>query len=454
MFSDPEYGDNPDVSLALNGKKIIESYNAMGWTALGLGERDFALGTNYLKDLAKMADFPLSSANVFDKETNKYVFKPYTVVKMGGLRVGITAVIGNEVGFSADRQDKDGIYVGDPASSLGSVIEELKKKSDFIIVLAHTGVTDAKVLAQEYDSIDLMIVGHGGEVNIFQPVTEKNSLITTLYSRGKYIDRLDFKITAIKHPYDIFVEGSNSTTSFESQELLLRKQQLQVFMADIDAQKKQGKDMSSMEKLVTDEMAQVDAKLEKLQGESTKDRPNTVKATLIALDTSYADDPTIRDIIKKYADELIKIKEQQKQSQLGEWGGSPPGVVVEPHYVGMANCKGCHTKIYDFVEGTKHVKAYETLREKERQFEPDCIGCHTTGFNKPGGFTNVLAADNLLGVQCEDCHGPGSLHITDNKKYRMQNLTAEANCVTCHTPDNDNNFVYAEKLKKIKCPVQ
>jgi hypothetical protein len=120
----------------------------------------------------------------------------------------------------------------------------------------------------------------------------------------------------------------------------------------------------------------------------------------------------------------------------------------------METCKACHARIYSFVSGTAHVRAYETLREKERQFEPDCIGCHTTGYRKPGGFTNVLTAKDLLGVQCEDCHGPGSLHVRDNAANKMLHLTAAKDCVVCHDPENDDNFVYAEKLKKIKCPAQ
>ena len=120
----------------------------------------------------------------------------------------------------------------------------------------------------------------------------------------------------------------------------------------------------------------------------------------------------------------------------------------------MESCKTCHAKIYSFVSGTAHVKAYETLREKERQFEPDCIGCHTTGYKKPGGFTNVLTAKDLLGVQCEVCHGPGSLHVKDNKANKMAHLTTATDCISCHNPENDDNFVYAEKLKKIKCPAK
>jgi hypothetical protein len=454
LFRDMDYGDNPDISLAVQGKKIIESMNAMKWTALGLGEKDFALGTDYLKDLQKTADFPFLAANVFDAKTNKYVFEPYTVVKVNGFRVGITAVIGTNTDFPARLQEKLGIYVADPGNSLAAVLRELADKSDFIVVLSHTGMNDAKVLAKSLSPIDLMIVGHGGDLNLSQPITEDKTLITEIFSRGKYIDRLDFSITAPARPYEFFVEGSGSADSFERQELVMRKKQLDIFMADIQAQKKEGKDVATVEKVVTDEMEQVQKRLDELGEASGGAHPNMVKATLIALDSSLADDPTIRGIFSKYADKLQEIKNQEKESLLEGGGRDIAALTVEPHYVGMESCKMCHAKIYSFVSDTAHVKAYETLRDKERQFEPDCIGCHTTGYKKSGGFTNILTARDLLGVQCEACHGPGSLHVKDNKANKMAHLTTANDCISCHNPENDNNFVYAEKLKKITCPAK
>ena len=454
LFHDREYGDNPDIALAIQGKKIIESYNAMGWTALGLGEKDFALGTDYLKDLEKTADFPFLAANVLDAKSKKCIFEPYTVVKVNGLRVGITSVIGKDTDFKAKRQEELGIKLADPENALTDVLSELRDKADFIVVLAHTGTNDAKVLAKEFSDIDLIIVGHGGDINLYQPVTENDTLITEIFARGKYVDRLDFSITDPKRPYGFFVAGSERSDSFEHKELITRKKQLDIFMADIEAQKKQGKDVATIEKVVTDELKQVNKRLDALGEPADADHPNTLKASLVALDSRFADDPTVTGIFKKYADKLKEIKNQEKESLLEKGKRDNASLSVEPHYVGMESCKMCHATVYSFVSGTAHMKAYDTLRDEDRQFEPDCISCHTTGYKKPGGFTNILTAKDLLGVQCETCHGPGSLHVKDNTANKMLRLTKASDCVVCHNPENDDNFVYAEKLKKIQCPAK
>jgi len=454
LFRAYDYGDDPDIALAFQGKKIIEAMNVMGWTALGLGEKDFALGTDYLKDLAKTADFPFLSANVLDAKTNKCVFEPYSVVKVNGLRVGITSVIGTDTDFKAKRQEELGIKLADPENALAAVLNELHGKADFIVVLAHTGTNDARFLAKEFDGIDLIIAGHNGYENICEPITENDTLITTIYPGGKYVDRLDFSITDPGRPYEFFVIGSERSDSFEHKELITRKKQLDIFMADIEAQKREGKDVAMIEKVVTDELKQVNKRLDELGEPADTKRPNTVTASLIALDSGFADDPTVRGIFKKYADKLAEIKNQQKESLLEKGTRDDDSRSVEPHYVGMESCKMCHATVYSFVSGTSHSTAYETLRKKERQFEPDCISCHTTGYKKPGGFNNILTARDLLGVQCEVCHGPGSLHVADNVANKMPHLTKAADCIACHDPEHDGNFIYAEKLKKIRCPQQ
>ena len=48
--------------------------------------------------------------------------------------------------------------------------------------------------------------------------------------------------------------------------------------------------------------------------------------------------------------------------------------------------------------------------QKDYSGDGQCLQCHVTGFGKPGGFTSREETPDLLGVQCEMCHGPGSLY--------------------------------------------
>lgn len=104
----------------------------------------------------------------------------------------------------------------------------------------------------------------------------------------------------------------------------------------------------------------------------------------------------------------------------------------EPRYVGNMFCPTCHGAATRFWEGTKHATAYETLSDQFKEYNLDCVSCHVTGYDRPGGST-VTHVDALKGVQCEACHGPASKHIEWGGDARYITLTPkESVCRGCH----------------------
>lgn len=93
-------------------------------------------------------------------------------------------------------------------------------------------------------------------------------------------------------------------------------------------------------------------------------------------------------------------------------------------YVGVDKCRMCHISHYDSWSQTKMSKALELLKkgvrseakrkagmEDEDYTKNDfCLSCHTTGLGMPGGFVSMEETPQLAGVQCEMCHGPGSVY--------------------------------------------
>lgn len=98
----------------------------------------------------------------------------------------------------------------------------------------------------------------------------------------------------------------------------------------------------------------------------------------------------------------------------------------QAEYIGIENCKLCHMPHFDSWSETKMSKAYELLKpglraeaKKKAGLDPEvdytkdinCLRCHVTGLGKTGGFTSLEETPDMLGVQCEMCHGPGSIYI-------------------------------------------
>jgi hypothetical protein len=151
-------------------------------------------------------------------------------------------------------------------------------------------------------------------------------------------------------------------------------------------------------------------------------------------------------------------------------GGAPvvgKGGQARPTFVGSAACKSCHPKAYKIWKNSKHSHAYETLvvrakHPSNRQFDPECIVCHTVGFGFNGGFRDTTTTPLLTDVGCESCHGPASIHVRnkDNVEWQKRlnpwrHLPAavrerEMNlfCQKCHDADNDVTWLKVGFKKK------
>ncbi len=153
---------------------------------------------------------------------------------------------------------------------------------------------------------------------------------------------------------------------------------------------------------------------------------------------------------------------------------------AEPAYVGAKTCKKCHIKQYKSWQETRMANAFELLKPGERAeakqkagLDPDkdyttdekCLGCHVTGYKKPGGYGSGASPDGdksaeevnerMRGVGCEMCHGPGGdflrddRHSTKNKhfksaelaKYGFINKPQKEQCEHCH---NENSPFFKE----------
>jgi hypothetical protein len=134
-----------------------------------------------------------------------------------------------------------------------------------------------------------------------------------------------------------------------------------------------------------------------------------------------------------------------------------------PSYVGAKKCKGCHSGakkmlVYEKWEKAVHARAFETLKAKGEEKNPLCLDCHVTGFNDGGYQLNASNASEFEGIQCEACHGKGSLymkanHMKDSSEAVLKGLLipVEVVCTKCHNKRSPNfkGFNYQESLKRI-----
>jgi len=113
-----------------------------------------------------------------------------------------------------------------------------------------------------------------------------------------------------------------------------------------------------------------------------------------------------------------------------------PGVTATARYVGSAACKECHPLAFKAWAKTPHASAFKSLVKPGADADPHCVGCHTIGFGKPGGYLRAYGDTQLTDVGCESCHGPASEHV-DRYLHRKPNQfkfrpLGAGDCITCH----------------------
>lgn len=111
-------------------------------------------------------------------------------------------------------------------------------------------------------------------------------------------------------------------------------------------------------------------------------------------------------------------------------------------FIGSETCQTCHTRIHADWSETLHSGALATLEAIGEGQNPECLRCHTVGFDEEGGFVSRATTNALAGVGCEACHGPARDHVenvADNSLRPKVDISAEV-CGSCHTGQNQPHF--------------
>ena len=185
--------------------------------------------------------------------------------------------------------------------------------------------------------------------------------------------------------------------------------------------------------------------------------------------TEFAQNPELTGIIDDYLAETRRLyggkTPIQNPVQITNKNTPNDPKLKKNRYIGAELCKDCHQKEYESWKKTPHSNAIQTLKKIKREYDPDCVQCHVTGFAN-GGYTNLELTPHLANVQCEVCHGEGYLHTQEQQRiqlykitgkklkdtkivHQMKNIFNENFCTKCHDEDNDLNFNFAEDILKV-----
>lgn len=151
-----------------HGRVEIDAMNRMGYDAATLGNHEFDNGMDTLAVIIKGARFPFVCANYdFTGTALEGLVPPYTVLRKGGLKVGVFGLGCDPKGLIAEKNFLPAQYK-DPYPVAQAVTDELRAQGcDIVVCLSHMGtygkapedVCDVNLAAQTR-GIDVIIGGH------------------------------------------------------------------------------------------------------------------------------------------------------------------------------------------------------------------------------------------------------------------------------------------------------
>jgi 2',3'-cyclic-nucleotide 2'-phosphodiesterase (5'-nucleotidase family) len=203
--------ENERKGISEKAHLIIESYNLMGYDAMGIGDDDLTLGKEFLLEISKKANFPFLSSNLLDETSEKILFPPTLLKETNGFRIGIFSLLSPDLFLGPTDPRRKGLTIRPPVETAQSMVKELKTKADLIILLSHLGYTKDVELAQTVQGINIIVGGHTG-INLINPPVIKNTLIFQTASQGKFGAKVDL----LFHNLEPTFYNSATKTSLEN----------------------------------------------------------------------------------------------------------------------------------------------------------------------------------------------------------------------------------------------
>ncbi|MFI8318544.1 bifunctional UDP-sugar hydrolase/5'-nucleotidase UshA [Kosakonia cowanii] len=118
--------------------------NLIGYDAMAVGNHEFDNPMSVLRQQEKWAKFPFLSANIYQKNTNQRLFKPWMIFNRQGLKIAVIGLTTDDTAKIGNPEYFTDIEFRQPAAEAKLVIDELNQneKPDVIIATTHMGHYD------------------------------------------------------------------------------------------------------------------------------------------------------------------------------------------------------------------------------------------------------------------------------------------------------------------------
>jgi len=396
----------------------------LGLAAAAPGPRDLRLGLEAFGALRERAEFPLLAAGTSlpasdtgdeggaDEEgPDTRTFEGHRIVEAGGVKVGLFGV--SDLGRRAES--------GDPMAAAEAQTRELREAgAELIVALTRLDRRQLREVAR-IEGVDFVVRAGFDQAEVLPPAAAGNGTLLHAGRQGQHLLVVDLFRPAAEGEW---TNVSQWTVDEARRELEEDIAELRERLDDGD---------ESNPRLVA-----LQAELDGLRAPALPDVGPAFSARAAELDPDAPRDPGVRQRLERLD---VRINDHNREAYADRT--PPPVAEGQPAFVGSERCQSCHSAAYSWWRGHPHGNAYETLTSRHKEFHLECVGCHVTGYELPGGSTVTHNQGGaLVDVGCETCHGPGSQHVQAPAAHNIRRDSSERLCTGCHNEEHSDLFVY------------
>jgi len=399
---------------------LARSLRAAGLRAWAPGANDWAAGGNTFDALANAAGAVPLAANLQGAG-----LQATRVFEVGGAKVGVTGV--SLPLYQAKLPP--GISALDPLSELKKAKVTLDDQGARLrILLTAMPRGDALRLIDQVPGFQVLVIGKPfdqGESND-RPTPPEVVGSTLVVEAPNHLQAMGVVDLFVRDDRYEFADGSNTAAAAERESLTARIAELDARLA---AANNAGKTADADLAARRVDLEHMKAQLKALSAPTVPAQGSFFQYRLVEVRENLGREQAVQTLLDGY---YQRVNEHNRDVFKGKL--PVPAAEGQSHYVGVDACSTCHKSEREFWNLTQHSAAYATLSSAHKEFNLDCVSCHVTGYDKPGGST-LVHVEKLTNVQCEVCHGPGSRHADAPLEGKIVAAPDPSLCAAqCHHP--------------------
>lgn len=444
---------------------LAAAYRQMAYDAVGINAVDLAAGVDFLRELTAEEQGPAwLSADLLDPLSGRLIFPAAATLERGGWRIGIIGLTGAPAADDPELERMRGYSLRPWPEALANALAQLQAdpagEPELLILLSGLSREENEELARQFPDIHLILLaGLDREANL-RPYLVNNSLLTASGRQGKRLGLLHLAWTPDRIWADRELEElAAAQAQLDNLNWQWRSLQRSLEQAATSAAGQAGsamlredspyrQRMAAYQEELQAEIRETEILVARLAKTAGQRRTAFYESRFVSLDQKQPEDPAMLAFVAGVTNEINEIGRLQAQARRERAATESPSP-----YLGWQSCRQCHPSQTANWQQTRHAKAYQTLVERQRQYDLNCIACHITGLYEDAAQAIALPAP-LQGVGCESCHGPGREHQSlmtgadhrqpprDKKISRSPQATT---CLRCHTPTQSPDFDFAAK---------